>query len=99
MQFLTDVEEKLEVAQVQIEIFRAIEEGRMPQDEKQAWLEKVEDRLFTISELYSEFAEALELLEIILLIVRTGSLRPFRRPANSWRACSSMCRITGILSS
>ena len=50
VQFLTDVEEKLEVAQVQIEIFRAIEEGTLPSDEKQAWLEKVEERLFTITE-------------------------------------------------
>lgn len=50
VQFLTEVEEKLEVAQVQIEIYRAIEEGKLPQDEKQQWLDKVEDRLFTISE-------------------------------------------------
>lgn len=50
VQFLTEIEEKLEVAQVQIEIFRAIEEGNLPQDEKQQWLDKVEDRLFTISE-------------------------------------------------
>lgn len=50
VQFLTEIEEKLEVAQVQIEIFRAIEEGSLPQDEKQQWLDKVEDRLFTISE-------------------------------------------------
>lgn len=53
VQFLTDVEEKLEVAQVQIEIFRAIEESKMPQDEKQHWLDKVEDRLFTITEVRS----------------------------------------------
>ncbi|GJN92310.1 hypothetical protein Rhopal_005340-T1 [Rhodotorula paludigena] len=86
VQFLTDVEEKLEVAQVQIEIFRAIEDGRMPQDEKQAWLEKVEDRLFTISELYSEFAEPLELLEIILLIFHVSDHRdPFLVTA-TWEA-------------
>lgn len=50
MQFLTDVEEKLEVAQVQIEIFRAIEESNLDEDEKKAWIEKVEDRLYTVTE-------------------------------------------------
>lgn len=50
VQFLTDVEEKLEVAQVQIEVLRAIEEGSLPSDEKQAWLDKVEERLFTVTE-------------------------------------------------
>ena len=50
VQFLTDVEEKLEVAQVQIEIFRAIEESDLSAEEKDQWLEKAEDRLFTISE-------------------------------------------------
>lgn len=50
VQFLTDIEEKLEVAQVQIEIFRAIEELDLPSDEKRQWLDRVEDRLYTISE-------------------------------------------------
>ncbi|GAA5823999.1 hypothetical protein JCM11251_003374 [Rhodosporidiobolus azoricus] len=86
VQFLTEVEEKLEVAQVQIEIFRAIEDGDLPQDEKEAWLEKVEDRLFTISELYSEFAEPLALLEIILLIFHVSDHRdPFLVTA-TWEA-------------
>jgi nuclear pore complex protein Nup155 len=50
VQFLTDVEEKLEVAQVQIEIYRAIEDLDLSPAEKRQWLDKVEDRLFTISE-------------------------------------------------
>ncbi|BGP18726.1 hypothetical protein JCM10213_009205 [Rhodosporidiobolus nylandii] len=88
VQFLTDVEEKLEVAQVQIEIFRAIEDGAggLASDERQQWLEKVEDRLFTITELYSEFAEPLELLEIILLIFHVSDHRdPFLVTA-TWEA-------------
>ncbi|KAG0656686.1 hypothetical protein C6P46_006988 [Rhodotorula mucilaginosa] len=89
VQFLTEVEEKLEVAQVQIEIFRAIEEGNLPQDEKQQWLDKVEDRLFTISELYSDFAEPLELLEVILLIFHVSDHRdPFLVTA-TWEAILS----------
>ncbi|CEQ42380.1 SPOSA6832_04172, partial [Sporobolomyces salmonicolor] len=86
VQFLTDVEEKLEVAQVQIEVFRAIEDSNMDPEEKRAWLEKVEDRLFTITELYSEFAEPLELLEIILLIFHVSDHRdPFLVTA-TWEA-------------
>ncbi|GAA5897156.1 hypothetical protein JCM5296_002241 [Sporobolomyces johnsonii] len=86
VQFLTDVEEKLEVAQVQIEIFRAIEDSNLDPEEKRAWLEKVEDRLFTITELYSEFAEPLELLEIILLIFHVSDHRdPFLVTA-TWEA-------------
>ncbi|GAA5951998.1 hypothetical protein JCM3765_005163 [Sporobolomyces pararoseus] len=86
VQFLTDVEEKLEVAQVQIEIFRAIEESNLDEDEKKNWLEKIEDRLFTVTELYSEFAEPLELLEIILLIFHVSDHRdPFLVTA-TWEA-------------
>ncbi|GAA5993501.1 hypothetical protein JCM10908_000619 [Rhodotorula pacifica] len=89
VQFLTEIEEKLEVAQVQIEIYRAIEEGKLPQDEKQQWLDKVEDRLFTISELYSDFAEPLELLEVILLIFHVSDHRdPFLVTA-TWEAILS----------
>ncbi|GEM10376.1 nuclear pore complex protein Nup155 [Rhodotorula toruloides] len=86
VQFVTDVEEKLEVAQVQVEIFRAIEESEMPQDEKQRWLDKVEDRLFTITELYSEFAEPLELLEVILLIFHVSDHRDPFLVAATWEA-------------
>ena len=59
VEFLTEIEEKLEVAMVQIEIFRAVEEspriGRdMERDEeKSTWLEKLEDKLYTISEVRS----------------------------------------------
>lgn len=50
VQFLTEVEEKLEVAQVQIEIYRAIEESDLSEEERRQWLDKIEDRMYTISE-------------------------------------------------
>jgi hypothetical protein len=99
VQFLTDVEEKLEVAQVQIEIFRAIEEGDLPADEKQQWLEKVEERLLTISELYSEFAEPLGLLEIILLIVRLSPSFSLTDKTDFFLPSSSTSPTTAIHSS
>ncbi|KAI5478404.1 nuclear pore complex protein Nup155 [Pseudohyphozyma bogoriensis] len=86
VQFLTEVEEKLEVAQVQVEIFRAIEELSLPAEEKAAWLEKCEDRLYTISELYSEFAEPLALLEIVLLIFHVADHRDPELIAETWNA-------------
>ena len=54
VQFLTDAEEKLEVAQVQIEIYRAIEELDLEDAEKQSVLERVEQGLYTISEVGRE---------------------------------------------
>lgn len=50
VQFLTDVEEKLEVSQVQIEIYCAIQESDLEPEAKKAMLEQVEERLYTISE-------------------------------------------------
>lgn len=50
MQFLIETEERLEVAQIQVEIYRAIEEMGLPDDERAVWLDRAEDRLFTISE-------------------------------------------------
>lgn len=38
------------MAQVQIEIYRGIEESDLSAQEKGQWLEKAEERLFTISE-------------------------------------------------
>jgi nuclear pore complex protein Nup155 len=50
VEFITNIEEKLEVAQVQIEIYRAIEEYPLADSEKLEWLAKLGDGLLTISE-------------------------------------------------
>lgn len=44
------IEEKLEVALVQIEIYRAIEESTLGAQEKSEWLAKLEKGLMTISD-------------------------------------------------
>ncbi|SCV71463.1 BQ2448_3051 [Microbotryum intermedium] len=95
VQFLTDVEEKLEVAQVQVEIYRAIEglyHDEMNEDERRQWLDRVEDRLYTISELYSEFAEPLRLLEIVLLIFHVSDHRDPYLVAATWEAILAQAR-------
>ncbi|SGY61158.1 BQ5605_C007g04532 [Microbotryum silenes-dioicae] len=98
VQFLTDVEEKLEVAQVQIEIYRAIEgldSEEMTEEERRQWLDRVEDRLFTISELYSEFAEPLRLLEIVLLIFHVSDHRDPYLVAATWEAILAKSKLAG----
>lgn len=47
---MTELEEKLEVALVQIEIYRAIQEMKMDEREEKEWLGRLEEKLFTISE-------------------------------------------------
>ena len=87
VQFLTEVEEKLEVAQVQIEVYRAIEELlELGPDERRAWLDRCEDRLLTISELYAEFAVPLGLLEIVLLIMHVSDHRDGALVLQTWEA-------------
>lgn len=86
VQFLIETEERLEVAQIQVEIYRAIEEMGLPDDERAVWLDRAEDRLFTISELYSEFAEPLALLEIKLLIFHVSEHREEQLVEDTWAA-------------
>ncbi|KAM0790881.1 hypothetical protein ACM66B_004721 [Microbotryomycetes sp. NB124-2] len=87
VQFLIDLEEKLEVAQVQVEIYRAIQDGtELAGEEKSRWLDRVEDRLFTITELYTEFAEPLELLEVVLLIFHVSDHRDEFLVSATWEA-------------
>lgn len=50
VQFLTECEEKLEVAQVQIEIIRAIEESSLPQLEKENVVSRLGQGLCSISD-------------------------------------------------
>lgn len=58
VQFLTACEEKLEVAQVQIEIFRALEEAPdLGPEERENVLGRLGVALYTISEVSSVFGE------------------------------------------
>lgn len=53
VEFLKDIEEKLEVALVQIEIYRAVEDLDLSHEEKTSWLSKLEGGLLTISDVRS----------------------------------------------
>lgn len=57
VEFLTDLEEKLEVAQVQIEVYRNVYESTdMEEDLKKDLMERLNERLLTISEVSSRLS-------------------------------------------
>lgn len=76
---------------VQIEIFRAVEEssriGRdMERDEeKSTWLEKLEDKLYTISEVSSIIQ--FRLLVVLMRIGRSSTVNSLNR-SSCWRSSS-----------
>ncbi|KAF8507029.1 nucleoporin [Russula emetica] len=73
--FLTDLEEKLEVSQVQLEIFHTLSPRLQSQPSDPDLREKVEllERgLFNITELYQVYAEPYDLLTIKLLVLHVS---------------------------
>ncbi|KAI0824272.1 nucleoporin [Trametes gibbosa] len=72
--FLTDLEEKLEVAQVQLELFNAL----LPRQHEPDMIESfktLSSRLYNITELYQNWAEPLDLPLVKLLILHVSQHR------------------------
>ncbi|GAA99883.1 uncharacterized protein L969DRAFT_51354 [Mixia osmundae IAM 14324] len=87
LQMLTDAEEKLEVAQVQVETWRAVLDHTAISDEdKESAINRLDQRLFTITELYDLFAEPYHLLEVILLIFHVSDHYDAFRTRETWSA-------------
>lgn len=85
VEFMTNLEEKIEVAQVQVEIYRAVKEHTEATPEaKQNMLQMLEQRLYNVSELFKEFAEPLALLEIQLLIFHIADFYDPNLIAQTW---------------
>ncbi|KAI9512809.1 nucleoporin [Russula earlei] len=73
--FLTDLEEKLEVSQVQLEIFHALSprlQSQPSDPDLKEKLELLERGLFSITELYQVYAEPYDLLAIKLLVLHVS---------------------------
>ncbi|TIB67852.1 nucleoporin-domain-containing protein [Wallemia mellicola] len=86
VEFMTNLEEKIEVAQVQVEIFRAVREHpEITPENKQNMLTMLEQRLYNVSELFREFAEPLALLEIQLLIFHIADFYDPNLIAQTWQ--------------
>lgn len=87
IQFISDIDEKLEVASVQIEIYKAIQESLEIEDEQKANLLNVlNDGLLDITALYRDFAEPLSMHEIKLLIYHVADYRDAELARDAWEA-------------
>lgn len=87
IQFISDNDEKLEVASVQVEIYKAIQESLEIEDEQKANLLNVlNDGLLDITSLYRDFAEPLSMHEIKLLIYHVADYRDTELARDAWEA-------------
>lgn len=98
--FLTDIEERLEVAQVQVEVLQNVldlseeqfsftnrnNEDRNFSQPKEAILQVLNSKLLTISELYRDIVEPLGLLECTLLIFHVSDHRDLNLIQTVWLA-------------
>ncbi|TFY73690.1 hypothetical protein EWM64_g10322, partial [Hericium alpestre] len=84
--FLTDLEEKLEVAQVQLEIFNVLSPLAQKQSdpELRERVELLEKGLFNVTELYQVYAEPYDLPTVKLLIIHVSQHRDERLVTEIW---------------
>ncbi|KAA1134742.1 hypothetical protein PGTUg99_013030 [Puccinia graminis f. sp. tritici] len=98
--FLTDIEEKLEVAQVQVEVLQNVldlsddqfqlnhhhHQDQNAGQTKEVILQVLQSRLLTISEIYRDIVEPLGLLECTLLIFHVSDHRDLNLIQTVWSA-------------
>ncbi|KAH0838249.1 nucleoporin [Lanmaoa asiatica] len=73
--FLTDLEEKLDVAQVQLEVYNALLPHASNPSEEGHRIRQLNERLFTMSQLYQCYAEPFDLPVMKLLILYVSEHR------------------------
>ncbi|KAN0100556.1 Non-repetitive/WGA-negative nucleoporin C-terminal domain containing protein [Tylopilus felleus] len=73
--FLTDLEEKLDVAQVQLEVYNALLPHAANPGDEGLGIRQLNKKLFTISELYQYYAEPFDLPVMKLLILHVSEHR------------------------
>ncbi|CAO1614412.1 unnamed protein product [Sympodiomycopsis kandeliae] len=83
--FVGEIEEKLEVAQVQVEVYRAVGECEDLDEERRAiFLEDLDSGLLDISTLYRDFADPLDLYDVKILIFHVSDFRDSDLVASTW---------------
>ncbi|PWN28575.1 nucleoporin-domain-containing protein [Jaminaea rosea] len=85
--FVTSIEEKLEVAQVQVEVYRALTDlpaDQLDEERKRPLLEELDAALLDISTLYRDFADPLELFDVKILIYHVADFRDEGLIADTW---------------
>lgn len=88
-EFVIEIEEKLEVGQVQVEVLQNIidsEEDEEREEGVRQILDQLQRRLYTISELYRDVVEPLGLLDATLLIFHVSDHRDEVLTETVWRA-------------
>ncbi|CAO1637870.1 unnamed protein product [Parajaminaea phylloscopi] len=85
--FVAEIEEKLEVAQVQVEVYRCINElTSLDDDRKDVLLEDLDSALLDISTLYRDFADPLNLYDIKILIFQVSDFRDGDLVVSTWES-------------
>lgn len=83
--FVAEIEEKLEVAQVQVEVYRAVKElSDLDDDRKSILLEELDASLLDISTLYRDFADPLSLYDVKVLIFQVSDFRDADLVVSTW---------------
>ncbi|EGF98122.1 uncharacterized protein MELLADRAFT_118593 [Melampsora larici-populina 98AG31] len=88
-EFVIEIEEKLEVGQVQVEVLQNIidsEEEEEREEGVRQILDQLQRRLYTISELYRDVVEPLGLLDATLMIFHVSDHRDEVLTETVWRA-------------
>lgn len=80
--FVTELEEQAEVANIQMEIWQAVHE--IPEPHRSEALKQLESGLKTVTELWSEFAEPLALYESQLTILKVSDHRDVDLATSVW---------------
>ncbi|OCF37542.1 nuclear pore complex protein Nup155 [Kwoniella heveanensis BCC8398] len=96
VEFTSRLQEQIDVAQVQMEVCRAVEvHPEMTGEEKNDVLAKLNTDLLQLDELYQSFARPLRLYEPILLILKTADTRIDDVCEAVWRQLLSSYRVAG----
>jgi nuclear pore complex protein Nup155 len=89
--FLTDLEDKLDVARVQLEIYHALLATGQDQGPGAELVQELTKRLFTMSELYIEYAEPFKLLPMQLMCLHVSEHNDENVVRQIWSAIFTEC--------
>lgn len=85
--FINDIDEKLEVATIQIEVYKAVQESSEIEDEHKVELMAIlNDNLLDVTQLYRDFAEPLQMHEVKLLIYHVSDHRDLELVRQAWQS-------------
>ncbi|WVR04455.1 hypothetical protein IAU60_001458 [Kwoniella sp. DSM 27419] len=98
VEFTSRLQEQIDVAQVQVEVARAVEHHpEMSDEEKSDVLARLNSDLLQLDELYQSFARPLRLYEPILLILKTADTRIDDVCQAVWRQLLGGYRLAGAV--